>query len=218
MYNISRFIEKKTSIDIIIIGGSMFKTGLRKNFVVSLLLAGALFISGIAIMTLPSYYGKLKMSDYEINNLFISFSIIFTLVNIFKYGILKKNPTREAIFLALVGVVSGIFNVLFIKHFSSSFTLSMSLLVFTVLVTVVKLFTIDYYHDREDAFFYIETMLLIIFFIMGLMLAFNLFDDKILQAMMLGFFIVLISILDGINGSLKSLIKSKRFQSKIKLK
>jgi uncharacterized membrane protein HdeD (DUF308 family) len=85
-------------------------------------------------------------------------------------------------------------------------------------VTVVKLFTIDYYHDREDAFFYIETMLLIIFFIMGLMLAFNLFDDKILQAMMLGFFIVLISILDGLNGSLKSLIKSKRFQNKIKLK
>ena len=196
----------------------MGKPSLRKNFVVSLILAGAFFITGICIMSLPSYYGISKMDDYEINNLFISFSIIFTLVNLFKYALLGKNPTKEAIALALVGGVSGIFNVLFIKYFTSSFTLSMSLMVFTILVTVVKLFSIDYYHDREDAFFYIETMLLIIFFIIGLMLAFNLFDDKILQAMMLGFFIVLISILDGINGSLKSLIKSKRFQNKIKLK
>ena len=53
---------------------------------------------------------------------------------------------------------------------------------------------------------------------MGFVVVFSLFDDNILQTMMLGFFIVLISILDGLSGTLKSLIKSKRFLNKIKLK
>ena len=157
------------------------KSGLKRNFYISLFLAGLIFIIGISIMMLPSYYGRIKMSDYEVNNLFLSFSLLFTIINIFKYILIGLNPNREAIFIAIVSAVVGICNIIFIKMFVSSFTLALSIFLFTMLVTVVKLFSIDYYHDREDAFFYIETMCLIIFFVMGFVVVFSLFDDNILQ-------------------------------------
>ena len=40
---------------------------------------------------------------------------------------------------------------------------------------------------------------------------FNLFNDSVLQTIILGFYFILISIIDAISASLKTLLKSKRF-------
>ena len=96
--------------------------------------------------------------------------------------------------------------------------LAISIMVFVLAITTVKLFSIDYYHDNKDAFFYIETMLLCLFLVVGVVISVNLFNDSTIQTIMLGFLFIIIGILDGVNISIKCMLKAQRFLNKIKLK
>lgn len=190
----------------------------RKNYIVGMITSGIIFIMGVIYLTLPSYYGTSCADIVDINDLFISFSVMFAIINLIKFIILGKNPTKERVGLTIISVIAGIFNVIASMYLDANMVFAMSLLVFIILYTGVKIFSIDYYHDREDAFYYIETLLLVLFIIIGVVITFNLFKNRIVQIIMFGFFIASTGILDIINISIKSLLKSKKFIRQIKLK
>lgn len=190
----------------------------KKNFFIGMISCGIIFLMGVLYLTVPSYYGLEQMTNINVNDLFICIVLVYSVVNFGNYILIGKNPNNEVIWLSIVASISGILNVGLNLLFNPTYTLAMSLGVFIFLTIGVKIFTIDYYHDRKDVYYYIETMLTLIFFIIGIVICFNLFNDSIVQTIILGFFFIIISILEAVDVSLKGMLKAKRFLKKIKLK
>ena len=191
----------------------------KKNFYVGILCSMAIFMMGVMYLTIPSYYGLAAMYSVNANNLFVSGLLMFACVNLVKYIVVGKNPTTERVYMTVASAGSGALNIILGGFFDNQhMVLAVSIMVFVLSITTVKLFTIDYYHDRKDAFFYIETMLLVLFLIVGIVVSVNLFSDSTIQTIMLGFLFIIIGILDGVNISIKCMLKAQRFLNKIKLK
>lgn len=188
----------------------------KKNFIMGLLGAIIIFLLGVTYISMPTYYGVEMMENIDVNNLFISFILLYVTINLSIFVILGKNSNNESIYLCIIGGIVGLINVILSNYFTKAFPISFAIFIF--MVVGVKLFTIDYYHDRKDAYYYIEGLCLAIFFILGIITAINLFDGTILRTIMLGFFISIIGILRIFNVSIKFMLKDKRFLKKIKLK
>ena len=171
----------------------------KKNFYVGIACSIAIFIMGVLYLTIPSYYGLAAMADINANNLFVSGLLMFACVNLVKYIVVGKNPTSERVYMTVASASSGALNIVLGGFFENqNMVLAISIMVFVLAITTVKLFTIDYYHDNKDAFFYIETMLLCLFLVVGVVISINLFNDSIIQTIMLGFLFIIIGILDGV--------------------
>ena len=191
----------------------------KRNFYVGIACSIAVFLMGVMYLTIPSYYGLAAMYNINANNLFVSGLLMFACVNLVKYIVVGKNPTTERVYMTVASAGSGALDIILSGFFENQhMVLAISIMVFVLAMTTVKLFTIDYYHDRGDAFFYIETMLLSLFLIVGIVISVNLFNDSTIQTIMLGFLFIIIGILDGVNISIKCMLKAQRFLNKIKLK
>lgn len=188
----------------------------KKRFLINIFGSSLIFLLGVIYISLPTYYGLESFSKIDINDLFISFIIIYAIINLVLFLVLGKNPNNESIYLCIVGSIAGLLDMLLQSHLTKAFSLSFAILIF--MIAAVKLFTIDYYHDRKDAYYYIETLCLLIFLLVGIITSINLFGDTKLQATMLGFFITIMGILRIFNITIKAMLKSKRFLKKIKLK
>ncbi len=191
----------------------------KKNFYVGILCSVAIFLMGVIYLTIPAYYGLDAMNNVNANNIFVSGLLMFACVNLVKYIVVGKNPTSERVYMTIACAGSGALDIILGGFFEDQhMVLAISILVFVLSMTTVKLYTIDYYHERKDAFFYIETMLLCLFLIVGVVISVNLFKDSAIQTIMLGFLFIIIGILDGVNISIKAMLKAQRFLNKIKLK
>ena len=190
----------------------------KKNFFVGIISCGIMFIMGVLYLTVPTYYGLDHMSVIDVNDLFICMMLIYGVLNLGEYIILGKNPNNENVWLSLAASTSGIINVLLGLFFTETLTLAIALTAFVFLTCGVRIFTTDYYHDRNDAYYYIEAMITILLFIIGLVICFNLFNDSVLQTIILGFYFIITSIIEAADVGLRTMLKSKRFLRKIKLK
>lgn len=188
----------------------------KKNFIIGLIGSGILFFMGILYLIIPNYYGIENMVDIDTNNLFLSFTLVFASVHFGKYYLIGPNPTNESIIMCIVSCVSGIINTILSYHLDSSIALSISVLVFTLLITAVKIFTVDYYHDKKDAYYYVEGMVTIMFFIVGIIMSVSLFNDSVIQTIELGFMFIINGMIDAISVATKCMLKAPRFLGKIK--
>lgn len=190
----------------------------KKNFFVGIISCGIMFLMGVLYLTVPSYYGLDYMVKYDVNDLFICMVLVYSVLNFAEYVILGKNPNNENIWLSIVASLSGILNILIGLALNHTTTLAISLAIFVFGTCAVRLFTIDYYHDRKDAYFYIEIMITSILLLIGVVICFNLFNDAVIQTIILGFFFIITSLIEASDVGLRTMLKSKRFLKKIKLK
>ena len=188
----------------------------KKNFLIGEIGSAIIFFVGVIFILIPNIYGLEGTSEIEVNDLFISLSLIIACVYFCFYCSIGNNPTNESVYLSIVAALSGILNLLLTRYLSSSLALAISVLEFTVLSSLVKLITIDYYHDRKDAFYYIEALLTVLFFVAGVLISVSLFNDPLVQTIELGFFLVMIGGIESINVATKALLKAPRFLGKIK--
>lgn len=188
----------------------------KKNFFLGQIASGILFIIGVLYILVPSYYGLDNMAEIETNELFISLIIVYASIHLGLFYCIGKNPTNESFYMTVVSILAGVFNVTVKEFLSPSLTLALSVLVFTLALTAVRLFTIDYYHDRKNAYFYIEAFLTIVFFITGIVMSISLFNDPLVQTIELGFFLIIMGIIESMKVATKCLLKAPRFLGKIK--
>jgi len=188
----------------------------RKNFIVGIVGSIIVFVMGVLYMVIPNYYGVDNLGVVDTNNLFLSMAIVYSVINFGFYYIMGENPNKETLWLCIVSALCGLLNSYLSTFLSSSLTLSLSILALTLAITSIRLFTVDYYHDRKDAYYFIEGLLLICFFVCGFTLSFCMFDDTIIQTIELGFFQMMIGLIEGIKITTKCLLKAPRFLGKIK--
>lgn len=188
----------------------------KKNFLLGTIGSSVIFIIGVLYILVPSYYGLDNMSIIDTNDLFISLIIVYASIHMGLFYLLGKNPTSESFIMSITAILCGVFNVAIKEFVNPSITLSISVLIFTLAITAIRLFTIDYYHDRKNAYFYIEAFLTIIFFISGIIISISLFNDPLIQTIELGFFLMIMGIVESMKFTTKSLLKAPRFLGKIK--
>lgn len=188
----------------------------RKNFFIGQIASSIMFAIGVLYILVPNYYGLDNMSEINTNNLFISLMIVYASLHIGLFYCVGKNPTSESFFMCIASILSGIINVIIQEFISASIALSISVVIFTIAITIIRLFTIDYYHDRKDAYLYVEAFLTIIFFISGIIISISLFNDPLIQTIELGFFLMIMGIIESMKVTTKCLLKAPRFLGKIK--
>lgn len=188
----------------------------KKNFIIGLIGSGILFFMGVLYLIMPSYYGLDKMTNVDTNNLFISFTLVFSSVHFGKYYLIGQNPTNESIIMCIVSAISGILNTFLSYFLNQSISLSLSVFIFTCLISITKINTISYYGKRKDAYYYFEGMLAVMFTIVGVIMSISLFNDSVIQTIQLGFLFIINGMIDAISVTTKCLLKAPRFLGKIK--
>lgn len=188
----------------------------KRIFITSLIGSGIIFIIGVLYILIPNYYGIDNLEEVNINNLFTSFILIYTTINLSLYYIIGKNPTKERIFISIASAFTGIVNLLLLKYIGSYLAIRISLAILTLLIALIKSFTAAYYKDKKDATYYIEYMLIATYSIIGIIMPITLVDNTIVEVVELGFYVVIISIVDTMSITFKTLLKAPRFLGKIK--
>lgn len=188
----------------------------KRNFITSVIGSGIIFIIGVLYILIPNYYGIDNLEEVNINNLFTSFILIYTTINLSLYYIIGKNPTKERIFISIASAFTGIVNLLLLKYIGSYLAIRISLAILTLLIALIKSFTAAYYKDKKDATYYIEYMLIATYSIIGIIMPITLVDNTIVEVVELGFYVVIISIVDTMSITFKTLLKAPRFLGKIK--
>jgi hypothetical protein len=186
----------------------------QKHFYVGLSISGALFILGILYIISPSI---ITTQTYKVNNFVIVLLSLYALANLVKFIVINYK-TYEKVYLCLGSCAIAILNVILNAFMDATTVFTMSIMLFTLVVTGVKLFAVDYYYQRKDAYWYILTMLLVIFLSVGLVISIALLNNPDIQVISLGFFIIIIAILDAVDTSIKCMLKAPRFVKSIKLK
>ncbi len=186
----------------------------QKHFYVGLSISGALFILGIIYIISPSI---ITTETYKVNNFVIVMLGLYALLNLVKFIVINYK-TYEKVYLCLGSCAIAILNIILSAFMDATTVFTMCIMLFTLVVTGVKLFAVDYYYQRKDSYWYIITMLLIIFLCVGLVISTALLNHPDIQVVSLGFFIIIIAILDVVDTSIKCMLRAPRFVKNIKLK
>lgn len=155
------------------------------NFICSFII----FILGGIYLSFPTYYGLEAMSEIETGNLFLSFIIIYSLLNLTIFFI---NHERYNLKISVFTSLSGLVAFILTRSINSFLVTPVSLMVLLFFISSIKMI---------DIFYLKETF--------GIILAFNMLNDFVLQTIMLGFFISLIGTIDFIDYSWEFLLKNE---------
>ncbi len=169
----------------------------QKNDVIT---AGLLLIVGVVLLILPSI-GKIPNTKLVCVVVFSAFGII----NLIKYFINRQSKDTEGILMFIANLIS-ILSLSFVKTENTPMDLSIVLMIWIILMSLIKLKKADYYHDRRDRMWKINIFMLVVFIITGLLTAINLGYENKVQVIILGYFFLVNGLLQMIDPIVKSLI------------
>lgn len=146
---------------------------------------------------------------YEINNIKWINIIIFSLyaiINLIQYILTKKSKDNEGLTTFIASITTLIIG-LVIHAEENALNLSITLLVWIMLMSVIKLKKADYYHDRHDRMWKLNVFMLGLFILVGLLTCINLYFEPNVQVIIIGFFFLIHGILELFDPIVKTLIK-----------
>ena len=144
---------------------------------------------------------------YHINNIKILNIIIFSIIAIvsliqFILNINSKDYTGLYSFLACIVFVIC----MFVMNVNKPRLLSLAILIWIMLMSLIKLKRSDYYHDKRDRMWKLNVLMLCIFILSGILTSINLFYDRDVQVIVIGFFLFINGILETMDPVVKYLV------------
>lgn len=161
---------------------------MKKNFKMNNLANIILIISGFGIIAYQ-WFG-----NPEVILLFYIVLGLIMILNLIIYLTQKEKKDKESLYIAVASFFIPF--VAYLNFPNSKMLLPISMLTWVGLMSIVKLIRLDYLHDRKMPIFKIEFYSLILFIIMGVTTTYSLYFDYLGQAIIIGFFIIIISIID----------------------
>ena len=157
-----------------------------------------LVIIGILIIVLAA----LKYSNVKLIFLIVMFS--YALLNLLQFILTKKSKDYEGLYTFLASLVVGIVDLNF--SFDNTNVLSISLLAWISMMSVIKFVKTDYYNDRKDKMWKLRIILLVLFILIGIVTSISLNYSNNVRIMILGYFFLIHGILELIDPITKYLI------------
>lgn len=144
----------------------------------------------------------------DINTIFIIIMFTYSIIHSSKFILTRWSDDYEGVLVSLASLFVGSI-AFFVKVGDSSMNLAILFFVWVIFQSLIKLKKADYYNDRNNKMWIIETSFLAIFILMGILTAINLNYTNEIQILMLGFFFFTHGVLEFIDPIVISLSKEK---------
>lgn len=173
----------------------------KKNKI-NLICSAILLLVGLAMFILP----WIKILD-PVKILYVVFSI-YALVKLVEYFLTRNGSDLENLYTAIASALAAISGFRFINY-EPTIVLSMTLVSWVAVMSIIKLIKLDYYHDRENGMLYVNLITFSLFILLGLLTSINLYFNETVQYIMLAFFFVVNGLLMLAENGIRILVTSK---------
>lgn len=140
----------------------------------------------------------------NIKSLFVIIMFLYTILNLVQYLLTKKNKDLEGLYTFLASLTIAI--VAIFINLDNTNNLTLLLLSWVILMSVIKFIKTDYYNDRKDRMWKIRIFTLVVFMIAGVLtgISFNFTND--VKVLVLGYFFFIHGLLELIDPLTKYVI------------
>lgn len=175
---------------------------MNKKQKVELIIAAFLIICGSLVLIFPLFqFVKVKF-------IFISVLAVYGLLNLIKFILVRESKDYEGLFTTLASIVALIV-VCFLDVDNVPWYLALSLFIWIIFMSLIKLKKADYYNDRKNKVWILEIVTLILFILSGLLTTINLYYENDIQVLVLGYFYLIHGILELVDPLTNYLIGRK---------
>ncbi len=162
---------------------------MNKKQKVELIIATFLIITGSLLLIFPLFHFiKVKL-------IFTSVLGIYAILNFIKFLFVKQTKDYEGLFVTLASLIVIIL-ASFLDIESIPWYLALTLFIWIIFMSLIKLKKADYYNDRKNKAWILEIITLILFILSGLLTTINLYYENDIQILVLGYFYLIHGILE----------------------
>lgn len=162
---------------------------MNKKQKVELIIATFLILCGSLVLIFPLFqFVKVKL-------IFILVLAVYGVLNLIKFILVRESKDYEGLFTTLASIVALIV-VCFLDIDSVPWYLALSLFIWIIMMSLIKLKKADYYNDRRNKTWILEVVTLILFILSGLLTTINLYYENDIQVLVLGYFYLIHGILE----------------------
>jgi uncharacterized membrane protein HdeD (DUF308 family) len=164
---------------------------LKRKQIYSLISALLILLIGVVLLSFKSLISNA-------NNLFFYVMYFYATIKLIEYFMTKEVGDYENLLVAMVSVIAGTSGLVF--HLQSTpIVLSITLISWVSALAIIKLIKVDYLMDRKNKMWYAEIITLGIFVLIGILTSINLYFSASVQTLMLGFFFLIMGIVEMIH-------------------
>lgn len=167
----------------------LFKQKLSHNDWINIIVSIVLIVMGLLLLILSS-----ATNARPVTMLYVVFTI-YSVIKAEEYFITKPKDDYEELYSAIVCGVAALSGFKF-NMYNPQMVLALTLVSWVGAMCVIKLIKIDYYHDRKNKMMYINLGTFFLFLLLGLLTSINLYFSEQVQSLMLGFYFIVIGLLD----------------------
>ncbi len=162
---------------------------MSKKQVVDLLIAVFLIICGSVMLVLPLF----RFVDIKI--IFLVVLGVYAVLNLIQFILTMSSKDYEGLLTSIASVITFVV-VLMLDVSKVPLNLAISLFLWVILMSLIKLKKADYYNDRENKVWILKAITLALFILSGLLTTINLYYENDIQVLVLGFFFFIHGILE----------------------
>jgi uncharacterized membrane protein HdeD (DUF308 family) len=170
--------------------------------IVNLLTSSIILILGILLIIFP-WFGL----DNPSILLYVLFAI-YAGIELIEYIIARSKGDNESLYTFIACALAAISGFKF-SSYSTPKVLSITLMSWIGIMTIIKLIKLDYYHDRNNGMVYVNLVTFSLFLLLGILTSVNLYFNQTVQTLMLGFFFTVNGLLQLSEDAIR-IISSKR--------
>lgn len=158
---------------------------------IDMIIDSFLVVLGIFIIIL----GILKYDN--IKTIFVSSMFAYALLNFIQYFLTRKSNDMEGLYTTLACLLVGIADIYF--PFNNNLVLSVSIMIWALIMSIIKFIKADYYNDRKDKMWKLRVISLILFIVIAILTSVSLNYNHNVQVMIIGYFFLIHGILELID-------------------
>ena len=158
---------------------------------------GLLIIGAINIVL-----GIFKYSNIKI--VFITIMVLYAIINLIQYLLTRKNKDYEGLYTSLASIAVATLSYFINLNITNNLTLL--LLSWVIIMSVIKFIKTDYYNDRKDRMWKVRIFTLVAFMIIGVLTGLSFNYDNNIKVLVLGYFFFIHGLLELIDPITKYLL------------
>ncbi|MBQ6841538.1 MAG: hypothetical protein IJO63_05435 [Bacilli bacterium] len=175
---------------------------MKRKTIVDLVTAVALIIVGSLVLTFP------LLKVVNVKYIFIGVLAFYGIMNLIQFILTSKAKDYEGLFTMIASIITLIL-LGFLEVDNNPLNLALTLFVWIVLMSLIKLKKCDYYHDANRPIWIFRIVTLILFVLIGLLSVINLYYEAEVQILVLGFFYFVHGVLELVDPVTNYLLDKK---------
>ena len=123
----------------------------------------------------------------KVKGIFLGVLGVYAILNLIKFLLTSKSKDYEGLFTSLASIIVFII-ALKLNISQVPWYLALSLLIWIILLSLIKLKKSDYYNDRKNRMWIIKVISLVLFILVGLLTTMNLYYENYYNCVFWNFF------------------------------